>query len=133
MASQPENPQEREARIQRILRQMEQKLREQLPDPDQTLEQIEQEVVEIGRHLREIVERETLDAAGPGDRGSHTPCACGQRARFVRVTPRTVVTLNGERPLRRAYYYCAACRQGFCPLDQQLQLGPDPHSIGVRA
>src|SRR5205809_5068777 len=133
MAGQKESPAEREARIQRILRQMEEKLREQLPDPDQTLEQIEQEVVEIGRDLREILERETLDAAGPGHVGSHTPCACGRRARYVGVRQRTVVTLNGERPLQRAYYHCAACRQGFCPLDQRLQLGRGEHSIGVQA
>ncbi len=133
MASQKETPQEREARIQRILHQMEQKLREQLPAPDQTLEQIEQEVVEIGRDLRQIIERETLDAAGWGERGSHAACACGQRARFVRMTPRTLVTLNGERTLHRAYYHCGGCRQGFCPLDQQLQLGRGEHSVGVRA
>ena len=70
MARPPETPAEREARIQRILRQMEQKLREKLPDPHQTLEQIEQEVVEIGRGLRAILERETLDAAGTGYHGS---------------------------------------------------------------
>ena len=131
MTREPETPAEREARIQRILRQMEAKLREKLPDPHQTLEQIEQEVVEIGRGLRAILERETLDAAGTGYRGSQTACACGQGARFVRVTPRTVVTLNGERPLRRAYYYCAACRQGFCPLDQRFLsfVGIDPKKL----
>src|SRR5438874_13335452 len=107
MARPKESPEQREARIQRILRQMEEKLREQLPDPEQTLEQIEQEVVEIGRDLREIIERETLDAAAPGNAGSHAACACGRRARFVRVTPRTVVTLNGERTVHRAYYHCA--------------------------
>jgi Uncharacterised protein family (UPF0236) len=133
MASQQESPAEREARIQRILRQIERKLREQLPDPDQTLEQIEQEVVEIGREVREIVEQETLDAAGPGLVGSHAPCACGRPARFVRVRKRTVLTLNGERRLARAYYHCAGCRQGFCPLDQRLQLGRSSHSIGVQA
>lgn len=133
MASQNETPAEREARIQRILRQMEEKLREQLPDPDQTLEQIEQEVVEIGRDLREIIERETLDAAGLGLVGAHARCACGQRARYVGVRQRTVVTMNGERPLQRAYYHCVACRQGFCPLDQRLQLGRGAHSIGVQA
>ncbi len=133
MASQNQQPEEREARLQRILRQMEQKLREQLPDPDQTLEQIEQEVVEIGRELREIIERETLAAAGHGYVGSQAPCACGQPARFVRLNPREVVTLNGERTLPRAYYYCKACQKGFCPLDQRLQLGPGANSVGVRA
>lgn len=133
MAQPKETPSEREARIQRILRQMEQKLREQLPDPDQTLEQIEQEVVDLGRDLREIIEQETLDAAGPGHVGAYTLCACGRRARFVRFQHRTVVTLNGERPFRRAYYHCAACRQGFCPLDQRLQVGRGEHSVGVQA
>src|SRR5947209_14827358 len=117
MASPKETPEQREARIQRILRQLEKKLREQLPDPDQTLEQMEQEVVEIGRDLREIIEQETLEAAGPGLVGSHAPCACGRPARFVRLRPRSVLTLNGERRFARAYYHCATCRQGFCPLD----------------
>lgn len=124
---------EREARIQRILQQMEKQLRAALPDPDQPLERIEQEVVEIGRTLREIIERETLDAAGSGYVGSQAVCACGRPARFVALTPRTLVTLNGERLLRRAYYHCAACGQGFCPLDQRLQLGRGEQSVGVRA
>jgi hypothetical protein len=133
MPSQDPQPEEREARIQRILREMEQKLRQQLPNPDQPLEQIEQEVVEIGRELREIIERETLDALGRGHVGSQAPCACGWRARFVTLNQRTVVTLNGERTLHRAYYHCPHCRQGFCPLDQGLQLGRGAHSVGVRA
>lgn len=133
MATRKETPEQREARLQRILRQVEKKLREQLPDPDQTLEQIEREVVDVGQGLREIIERETLDGAGSGHVGSRARCACGRSARFVTLTGRTVVTLNGERRLRRAYYHCSACRQGFCPLDQQLQLGRDEHSVGVRA
>jgi hypothetical protein len=133
MADPKETPEQREARIQRILQQMEKQLREQLPDPDQTLEQIEQEVVEIGRDLREIIERETLDAAGSGHVGSRAPCACGQSARFVTFLARTMVTRNGERRLRRAYYACPACHRGFCPLDQRLQLGRGAHSVGVRA
>jgi hypothetical protein len=135
MARQDPQPpsEEREARIQRILREMEKQLREQLPEPDQTLEQIEQEVVEIGRQLRQIIERETLDALGSGHVGSQAPCACGQRARFVTMNRRTLVTVNGERTLRRAYYHCGSCRKGFCPLDQGLQLGQGEHSVGVRA
>jgi hypothetical protein len=133
MASQDPDRLDREARIQRLLRAFEQELRESLPEPDQSLEQIEQQVVEIGRKLREILERDTLEAAGRGYCGTHAPCACGGRARFVAFYRRTVVTLNGEPTLTRAYYHCRACRKGFCPLDQQLQLGRDPHSVGVRA
>src|SRR5438309_1475854 len=97
MTQPKETPTEREARIQRILRQMEEKLRQQLPDPDQPLEQIEQEGVDLGRDLRAIIEQETVDAAGlrPGGRGSctrrWTGCMCtsagsGKRRRWVRCT-----------------------------------------------
>jgi hypothetical protein len=133
MASQDPDCPDREARIQRLLRAIEHELRQSLPEPDQSLEQIEQQVVEIGRKLREILERDTLEAAGRGYCGTHAPCACGGRARFVAFYRRTVVTLNGEPTLTRAYYHCRACRKGFCPLDKRLQLGRDPHSVGVRA
>jgi hypothetical protein len=132
---QPQDPaqDEREARLQRILCQTEKQLRAALPDPDQPLERIEQEVVEIGRALREIIERETLDAAGSGYVGSQAVCACGRPARYVTTNRRTLVTLNGERTFRRAYYHCAACGLGFCPLDQRWQLGRGEQSVGVRA
>jgi hypothetical protein len=135
-ASKPQNPTpdpERESRIQRILKQMEQKLRQSLPDPDQPLEQIEQQVVEIGQETRDLIERETLAACGSGYLGSHTPCRCGASARYVARYPRQLITLNGTRRLCRAYYHCAACQQGFCPLDQRLQLGRGESSVGVRA
>src|SRR4051794_3018966 len=128
----PECP-DREARIQRLLREIERELRQGLPEPDQTLDRIEQQVVEIGRKVRELLERETLDAAGQGYLGPRALCACGEQARFVAFYRRTVVTLHGEPALTRAYYHCRACRKGFCPLDQRLQLGRDPHSAGVRA
>jgi hypothetical protein len=132
---QPHDPpeDEREARLQRILREMEKQLRAALPDPDQPLERIEQEVVEIGRALREIIERETVEDAGSGYVGSQTLCACGRPARYVTMNKRTLVTLNGERTFSRAYYHCAACGQGFCPLDQRFQLGRGEQSVGVRA
>ncbi len=126
-------PDAREARLQRILREIEKQLRAALPDPDQPLERIEQEVVEIGRTLREIIERETLDAAGSGYVGPQTVCACGRPARYVTLNQRLLVTLNGERTFRRAYYHCAACGQGFCPLDGRFQLGRGEQSVGVRA
>jgi hypothetical protein len=124
---------QREARIQRLLREVEKTLRDALPDLDQPLEQIEQDSLDIGRHVQEIVERDTLQSLGRGYLGSHTPCACGAPARFVTQTPRVLVTLNGVHRLRRAYYHCALCQKGFCPLDQRLQLGVGECSIGVRA
>jgi len=128
----PHDP-DREARIQRILRQLEKQLREELPDPHQPLEQIEREVVDLGEKIRDVIERETLAPLGAGYVGSQARCACGRTARFVAFQPRQLVTLNGSRRLKRAYYHCAACQKGFAPLDQELQIGRGESSVGVRA
>src|SRR5689334_25021770 len=93
----PENSPEREARIQRILREVEKQLREGAPELDQPLERIEEQSQKIGRKVQEIVERETLTSIGSGYTGSHTTCRCGHRARFVTHTPRVLVTLGGVR------------------------------------
>jgi hypothetical protein len=128
----PKDP-DREARLQRILRQLEKQLREGLPDPDQPLEKIEQQVIDLGKQIREVIERETLAPLGAGYHGSQTLCSCGSPARFVAFYRRQLVTLNGCRTLRRAYYHCSACHRGFCPLDFQLQIGRSESSVGVRA
>jgi hypothetical protein len=131
----PKHPSEgeREARIQRILQEIETKLRRSLPDPEQPLEKIEQQVVEIGQEIREVIERESVAPLGTGYVGSHALCACGRAARYVAAYRRQIVTLNGVLPLSRAYYYCGACREGFCPLDRRLEIGSSRHSVGVRA
>src|ERR1044071_3971914 len=100
----PEDP-EREARIQRILREVEKQLRERLPNPHQPLEKTEQEIVEIGREVREVIERETLSDAGSGYLGSQALCACGRMARYVKLHARHLVTLNGTPRFARAYYH----------------------------
>src|SRR3712207_16681 len=95
---------EREARIQRILKEIEEKLRRSLPDAQQPLEKIEQQVVEIGREIREVIERESVAPLGTGYVGTHATCACGRPARYVAAYRRQIVTLNGVLPLSRAYY-----------------------------
>jgi hypothetical protein len=129
----PEEDSQREERIQRILREVEKQLRERLPPPLQPLEKTEQEIVEIGRHVREVIERETIADAGTGYLGSHVVCACGKKARYVDLYERHLITLNGTPHLARAYYYCPTCRRGFCPLDATLRIGRKQSSVGVRA
>jgi hypothetical protein len=126
-------PADREARIQRILREVEKKRRHSLPDPDQPREQSERETQKLGRDLGEIIERENLASLDTGYLGSRTRCPCGGIARYVAEAPRQVVTVHGVRSLVRAHYYCSACRAGFCPLDGRLGLGKSHHSVGVRA
>jgi hypothetical protein len=126
-------PADREARIQRILREVEKKLRQSLPEPDQPLEQSERETQKLGRDIGEIIERENLASLDSGYLGSKTCCPCGSVARYVTDAPRQIVTLNGVRSLVRAHYYCSLCRTGFCPLDRRLGLGRSHNSVGVRA
>jgi len=129
----PSQDPEREARIQRILQEVEKKLRQSLPNPYQSLEKIEKQVQEIGREISDVIERETLDSSGRGYEGSHTRCACGGPARYVVDLDRHLITLNGYRQLTRAYYYCPRCQKGFAPLDMQLAIGRGESSVGVTA
>jgi hypothetical protein len=129
----PSQDPEREARIQRILQEVEKKLRQSLPNPQQSLEKIEKQVRDIGREISDVIERETLDSLGTGYEGAHTRCVCGAPARYVVDLSRHLVTLNGYRDLTRAYYHCARCHAGFCPLDAHLEIGRGESSVGVRA
>lgn len=40
---------------------------------------------------------------------------CGQALSYRGQTSRGVIHLEGESKLKRAYYYCPACRSGFSP------------------
>jgi hypothetical protein len=51
---------------------------------------------------------------------ARVPCACGQEATYQRQRMGQTKTLLGEIRVRRAYYRCAACHRGHCPLDRQL-------------
>ena len=52
--------------------------------------------------------------------GSRRPCSCGRSARSGDRRAQPLETVLGELRLERAYYYGAACRQGFGPRDQPL-------------
>jgi hypothetical protein len=73
-----------------------------------------------------------LAARGTGKTGSEIACACGGRATFEGYRPKGVQTLVGWVTVRRAYYACARCGHGVCPLDAALGLARDSHSPGVR-
>lgn len=47
-------------------------------------------------------------------------CSCGGEAVYQRQRTGECKTLLGTLQLKRAYYLCAQCHHGFCPLDQQL-------------
>ena len=124
---------DREAQIARILKRVEERLRKELPSGPQTLEQIERDVHELGEEIKHDIQEEVVDALGSGHAGPTLGCACGSVARYRGDAVRSVITLQGEQVLARAYYYCSSCRGGFHPLDRTLALGRGPCSVGVWA
>ncbi len=71
------------------------------------------------RFAARVVEQR-LNADHSDFTGPSRPCSCGQKARYVDRREKQFQSVLGELRLRRAYYYCAACRRGFCPRDRQL-------------
>jgi len=71
-------------------------------------------------------------ARGTGQAGPRCVCVCGGAAVFEGYRPKGVQTLLGWITVRRAYYACAQCGHGRCPLDRTLGLHRDSHSPGVR-
>ena len=125
--------QEREERIARILKAVEERLRREFPAAPQTLDEIERTVEQIGEQVKREIQHEILDACGSGYQGRTIHCRCGAQARYKADYVRSVVTLHGEEPIARAYYYCSACRRGFHPIDRVLGVAAGQCSTHVRA
>lgn len=73
-----------------------------------------------------------LAARGTGKGGPLVPCSCGAGASCEGYRTKEVQTLVGWVRVRRAYYWCADCGRGWCPLDAALGLGRASHSAGVQ-
>ncbi len=60
------------------------------------------------------------------DRSDHTGtelcCGCGASAQYHGRHGKTFESVLGPLHLERAYYHCASCQTGFCPLDRHLRL-----------
>jgi len=76
--------------------------------------------------LQQRLNADTSDNAGP-----EQPCPCGQTARYVDRRDKTFTSVLGDLTLKRAYYHCAACKQGFCPRDRALGMDDAAVSPGV--
>ena len=61
-----------------------------------------------------------LNADRSDERGPHLPCDCGGEARFTGHRPKTFTTALGPLTLKRAWYHCDHCRNGFSPRDRAL-------------
>jgi len=117
-------PQERERRIREIAERLAERLADQWPEADQHINDLEDFAERMGRDVqRELSEGMVREQAERKD-GNQSACACGGTATFRDYHTLTMVTLAGRLRVRRAYYYCDRCRQGHCPADRRLELGP---------
>ena len=70
--------------------------------------------------------------ASEGARGAAQCRGCGASGVWLRGRPKTLHLLLGDVPLRRDAGYCAGCRRGWAPLDEQLgidQSGRSPRLV----
>ena len=128
-----EHSEQEEERIQRLLREYEVLIRKSVTKQPRTLRQIEVEVEEIGKQIKETLTREIIQESAPLYEGTRLACACHGRARFKGWRSREVITLHGRIRFVRAYFYCPSCGNGFFPADQQLDLGTLDCSRSVQA
>ena len=78
--------------------------------------------------------RPALRAGKRGCQGCSIACPdCGRPAQFIDYLSRTLLTVNGEVDLSRAYYYGGPCRGGHCPWDRMLGLDGGRQSPAVQS
>lgn len=93
------------------------------PSLDQLdLEALEHAVRRQALHLAGRAVEQRLNADHSDAELTQARCQCGQLARYAGRREKTFVSVLGPLRLRRAYFHCAACGQGFCPRDGQLGL-----------
>lgn len=107
--------------------------------PDQPLAAHEQGVLGIVRTHLPVLLAAVLSVATPdlhpaiATVGRRCP-RCDSRTPVLQERPRTVHTVCGALALRRAWYHCPGCRQGFSPADTTLGIVPRARlSAGLHA
>jgi len=88
------------------------------------------DVEKTARTLLQEIGRQTIALVVKGEEAAQlapeAPCAvCGGKMPYVRRRPAQLRTMFGQIEVKRAYYLCADCHQGCCPLDERLGLRPN--------
>lgn len=90
-------------------------LEEKKPANEIRLSEIEKAAVESGRRLQQAV-AEHLVGESNKHQGDKPRCSgCGQTMRFKDYRKRWVETEAGPVEVKRAYFYCKACKKGLFP------------------
>ena len=97
------------------------------------LEAVEMALREMGQRVSGRLLEKVLNADGGLHTGSRIDCPNGHQARYGGQREKQLVTVVGQVMVRRAYYYCEACRDGVVPKDQELNIAGTSFSPGVKA
>ena len=92
------------------------------PDGALDLETVETAARRCALQVAALAVQQRINADGSDWQGPYLPCDCGQPARYAGRRAKTFLTALGPVELHRAYYHCAACKQGFFPRDRSLGL-----------
>ncbi|MBV8514562.1 MAG: ISKra4 family transposase [Acidobacteria bacterium] len=94
------------------------------------LEAMEMSIRAATHQMGAKVLQELLQSSGCFER--EWACACGQKAHFQELRPRTILTAVGSVTFQRPYYLCSSCHQGQSPRDVELDVENTDYSPGVR-
>lgn len=75
---------------------------------------------------------ELLQFDPPDSEARQLPCRCGQRAKYMGLRSKPVLTAVGEAHCLRPYYLCDGCHRGQFPVDAALDIEDTELSPGVR-
>ena len=124
---------EREQKIRELAECFASRLRQTWPAGETDITRIEEIAGELGTLVAEEVTKELGQEQAERPEGNQALCRCRGVARFKGHYGLEVITAHGRLRVARAYYYCAACRQGFAPLDRRWGLGPANTTPTVQA
>jgi hypothetical protein len=123
---------DRNAVIEELVRQFRKQLQDQLPQADQTLDQIEEMAGKIGGQVSQEIQERVTHQQSDLPQTPRQECSCGAWARYKGKQPRTILTVHGPLTFGRDVYYCGACQKNWIPADVGLGLEAGTLTTQVR-
>jgi hypothetical protein len=118
--------------VEEVIKRLGERLGQELPEGDATLDELEEVVGRIGNDVtKDLLERLVRERTG-GARENRTECSCGEWALYKGQRRRTIVTVHGVTTFERACYYCRSCRKVMAPYDSLLGLDAGTTTRQVR-
>jgi hypothetical protein len=127
-------PEERERRRAELLAELVELAQQELPEAARSLDELEDLADRVGKEAtRHVLEELVQRRQEPDLPGEHACPTCQRRGQYKGRYGLAVVTSVGRIRVRRPYFYCGSCRQGYVPVDAAWRLGPANTSPAAQA